>query len=66
MYDPLNPPVLVSPEFGKVIKATRVPGSVIEIKPDNRYKDGNLKIVGNTIRGNSRTVAVTPLNPTHK
>ena len=59
--NPLNPPLLVTPELGKVIKAMRVPGAVIDIKHDNRYKDGNVKPVNGVIRGNSNTVTITTL-----
>lgn len=57
----LNPPLVVGEELAKVIKANYGAGSVIKIKPDNRYKDGNIKKVKGTFRGNSKTVAITKL-----
>jgi len=37
------------------------PGSYISLKTDNRYKDGNVKLVKGKLRGNKRTMALEHL-----
>ena len=60
-YHDLNPPIIVGEALGRVITGGMFQGNVMEIKPDNRYKDGNIQIVNGKIRGNSRTVRVVRL-----
>lgn len=62
----LNPPFVVGEALGKVIVEGKVQGNVMEIRPDNRYKDGNIQIVDGKIRGNSRTVKVVRAVPKKK
>ncbi len=38
-----------------------IPGQIIIIKKDNRYKDGNVKLVNGKLRGNKKTMAVERL-----
>lgn len=53
----LNPPLVASPELAKVVKVQLgKPGNLLEIKTDNRYKDGNIRIVDGVVRGNAKTV----------
>ncbi len=60
----LNPPIVVGRELAKVITGAQIGGKPIEIKADNRYKDGNIRIVDGVVRGNKRTVLTYPLqNP---
>lgn len=59
----LNPPLIVGEAMGKIITGGTAMGKVLEIRPDNRYKDGNIKIVDGKIRGNSRTVKVVRATP---
>lgn len=37
-------------------------GEVIKIKVDNRFKDGNIRKEGDTLRGNAMTVSVVPIS----
>ena len=57
----LNPPLLATPAMGKIIQARFNPGSVLEMKVDNRYKDGNIKLVKGVVRGNSNTISLDHL-----
>lgn len=59
----LNPPLVVGEALGQVIAITggTYNGSPMKIRPDNRYKDGNIRIVNGVIRGNSKTVRVSRL-----
>lgn len=59
----LSPPLIVGAELGKVITGAKFQGSTIEIRKDNRYKDGNIKIVKGVVRGNSKTVKITRATP---
>jgi hypothetical protein len=57
-YD-LNPPFIATPEMAKVIKVQiGKPGAVMEMKKDNRYKDGNIKLVKGVVRGNENTISL--------
>ncbi len=59
-----RPPLICTPEMGKVIKARLgKPGAVMEMKIDNRYKDGNIKIVKGVVRGNKYTIMLTYYTP---
>lgn len=58
----LNPPLGVSAELGRVIKVN-VGGAPIQIRKDDRYKDGNLQFVDGVLRGNSKTVETVRITP---
>lgn len=60
----MNPPLVASREMAKVIqvKLTK-PGQVLEMKVDNRYKDGNVQIVKGIVRGNKNTIALDYASP---
>jgi hypothetical protein len=50
-------PFIATPTMAKLIKSRLgKPGSVIEMKYDNRFKDGNFKIVKGVVRGNKNTL----------
>lgn len=38
-------------------------GAVLEMKYDNRYKDGNFRIVNGVVRGNKNTLELKPFAP---
>lgn len=38
------------------------PGQVIEIKVDNRYKDGNVRAIGNRLKRNAVTMSIRPID----
>ena len=57
----LNPPLKISPALSKVIKVTVV-GSPLVMRKDNRYKDGNIRIIKGIVRGNEKTVLPTRLD----
>lgn len=56
----LNPPLIIdaqwSQEMADLLKTERT----IQIKVDNRYRDGNFRIVNGVLRGNSKTVSPKP------
>lgn len=55
----INPPLVATPEMAKVISVRLgKPGQVLEMKTDNRYKDGNIKIVQGVVRGNKNTISL--------
>ena len=58
----LNPPMVSTPEMAKVISVQlNKPGQVLEMKPDNRYKDGNIQMVKGVVRGNKKTISLDTL-----
>lgn len=64
MWSKLNPPMVVGRSFAKVIQAKLTnPEQVLEMKVDNRYKDGNIKIVKSVVRGNKNTISIEYAQP---
>jgi hypothetical protein len=60
----LNPPLVATPEMAKVISVQlNKPGQYLEMKADNRYKDGNIRIVKGVVRGNKNTISLNRLEP---
>lgn len=39
--------------------------TLIQIKVDNRFKDGNVRRDGNRLRGNKKTVSIEPMDTTN-
>lgn len=59
-----NPPLVATPEMAKVISVKLgKPGEYLEMKVDNRYRDGNIRIVKGVVRGNKDTISLKPLFP---
>lgn len=59
----LNPPLAVGDDMAKFVTGIKYKGTPLEIRADNRYKDGNIRIVRGVLRGNKRTVKVERLEP---
>lgn len=57
----LNPPIIIGEELAKVVTGISFNGTALPIKTDNRYKDGNVRIVKGVVRGNSKTVRISRL-----
>lgn len=58
----MNPPLVATPQMAKVISAQLgKPGAVMEMKVDNRYRNGNIKIVKGVVRGNKDTISLKPV-----
>jgi len=57
-------PLVVGHDLGKMIKARLgTPGSVLVMRVDNRYKDGNIKTVKGVLRGNKDTMSIERITP---
>lgn len=56
----LNPPLVVSAEWSEEMAEYLKTERTIQIKVDNRYRDGNFRIVNGVLRGNSKTVSMKP------
>lgn len=63
-FDSLNLPYVATPQMAKLLKVKLgTPGAVLEMKYDNRYKDGNFRIVKGIVRGNKNTLELRRYSP---